>query len=630
MIIYENELSGFIADCDRALIANKIAEKMHVLGVGHGASEERSWAQSLPEVALALNDEAIPRDLNVAVEYRSTLGKNRVDFIIYGLDETERGSLVIVELKQWSTVNSTRKPNYIYAVGYHAIEDDYQHPSYQSLRYKCIFEAFNEYVQEHHVLINSCSYCHNLDRLYSTIISSLSAYPFIEQSPVYLKDEKEKLREFVARYIKKGCRELLYEIDGARIRPSKDFAKLLADAIQGQPIFTLDDNQAASVATIVHAVETAIMTDRRKTIIIRGGPGTGKSIVAINALGLLVHPNDGRPIRNACYCTANFTPKTLFSHLLEQNDFRKAAISNLFKSLAAFSHAAECDYDCVFFDEAHRVFQWRFGQGVKRDVDMFDRAFKASLVNVWFIDEDQAVTRDDFVSIARIREYARRWDSEIIETPELTLSSQFRCTGGQRYIDLIERFLGYVEAPGARPIELRNYEFAVFDTAEEVCAWIKDKQREHTDARLLAGYTHPWLSERDKEAVDIVLDQGRVRLQWNKKTAEPYILDESQLDRVGCIHTIQGVDMSYAGVIIGTDLIYRDGRIVFDGTWNLDPQVPASDPVLSEKLIRNTYKVLLTRAIYGTCVYCEDKALAEYLRSLVHSSEDASVHEKKA
>lgn len=619
MIVYEKSIGNFIEDCNKGIIANMVAEKMKVSGLGYGKSEMNSWDKSLPFISDALSHDDINKDINVAIEYQSILNKSRIDFLVYGKNEDDKDSMVIVELKQWSTMQRTSKPNYVHTVGGKG-EGDYQHPSYQSLRYNAILKGFNEYVQDNHVNINSCSYCHNMDPIYEKFIGDKKTYPFLLQSPIFLNGDKEKLVSFINKYVKKPSKILLYEIDNSKIKPSKDFSNMLYSALEGQPIFSLDDGQAASVATIIDETNKAIRENQRKTIIIKGGPGSGKSVVAINAMGQLIHPSDGSNPKNVCYCTVNFTPRTLYSELLINDDYKKSAISNLFKTFACFSRASECDFDCVMFDEAHRNFKWKFGQGVRREVDMIDRAFYASRVNVWFIDEDQAVTKDDYLTIDKIKQYALKYNSKIIETEELKLTSQFRCVGGEVYISFINHFLGYEKEP-IKKYNPKNYEFKVFDTPTEMWNAIKIHQKKYIDARILSGYTHEWVSKTDSNLYDFDMDNGNFKMRWNKFISCSYINDKDQLDRVGCIHTIQGVDMSYAGVIIGKDIKYENGKLVFDKSVNAKTDsasgIRNADDKLAERLIRNTYKVLLTRAKYGTYVYCEDENLGKYLKTLL-------------
>ena len=548
MIIYENTLKEFINQCSNNLISDEILKKIRLKGINVGTSEINSWDQSLPFVADALNYDDVNKDLNVAIEYKFDVTKNRIDFLVFGNDENDKNNIVVIELKQWSDVKNSNKPNYVYAFGGGGYKD-YEHPSYQAFRYRKILEGFNSYVQDNDVSVASCSYMHNLDNIYEFVLRNRQTFPFIEKSPIFLKDDSTKLKEFVNKYVSKKNRELLYYVDNARIRPSKDFSNLMFQAIKGQPIFSLDDNQQNAVSTIIHETNLALDRNKRTTIIIRGGAGTGKSIVAINALGLLLHPNDGSKSKNTAYCTTNFTPRTLFSELLIDNDYKKTAIRELFKPLSSFSRASEFDYDCILLDEAHRAYTWKYGSGVKRNVDMIDKLFYASRVNVFFIDEDQMVTNDDYLTVERIKKYAKRYNSLVLETDDLKLSSQFRVLGGENYISFINSFLGY-ENTVTKFYNNKNYDFKVFDSALDLWEAIQEKQKEFKLTRLLAGYTHDWVSKTNDALYDFNLENGKFKMKWNKFVNYSYINDSTQFDRIGSIHTIQGVDMDYAGVII--------------------------------------------------------------------------------
>ena len=251
---------------------------------------------------------------------------------------------------------------------------------------------------------------------------------------------------------------------------------------------------------------------------------------------------------------------------------------------------------------------------------MIDKAFYDSRVNIWFIDEDQAVTKYDYLTIDKIKQYAHKYDSEIIEAKELSLTSQFRCMGGQEYISFVNQFLGYEEI-STKKYKPKNYDFRIFDTPTEMWEAISEKQKEYPNARLLAGYTHNWISKSDDKLYDFNMDEGQFKMRWNKFVDNSFINDPSQLDRIGSIHTIQGVDMSYAGVIIGKDMQYKDGHIIFDKSENAETDsasgIRKQNEKTAERLIRNTYKVLLTRGMYGTYIYCEGASLREYLKSLV-------------
>lgn len=198
MIVYEKSISGFIDDCSKGVIADMVASRMAADGIGFGHSEMKSWDKSLPFISDALNQKDIDKNINVAIEYQSQLNKSRINFLVYGKNEKNADSMVIVELKQWSMMKRTTKPNYVHTVGGGG-EGDYQHPSYQSLRYGAMLRGFNEYVQDNHVDINSCSYCHNMDSIYQNFIGDVETYPFLSQSPVFLEGDKEKLAAFINR-----------------------------------------------------------------------------------------------------------------------------------------------------------------------------------------------------------------------------------------------------------------------------------------------------------------------------------------------------------------------------------------------------------------------------------------------
>lgn len=621
MILYCDTVRNFINGCSgtNPIIGKMLLDKFAANHVsGGGASEYNSWIHSLPKVADALNVSCIPKDAYVGVEYKLIDTKQRVDFLIFGKDEFDKENVVLIELKQWSSVRRSSLKDYVMTDGGHGT-DDYWHPSYQAFNYANIMKCFNEYIYTRGVEVNACAYLHNMPEGYASILGNEKDYPIVHVAPTFLQDDKKKLSEFISKYIKRAYPSTLYEIDASRIRPSEGFSKMVSDAIRGEPFFSYDAEQSYSVSKIVSEVKEALDKGERRTIIVKGGPGSGKSIVAINALGQLLNPKDGSPRRNACYVTANFTPRTYFGDILTK-DFTKKAIKELFKTPAAFARSSAYDFDCIIVDEAHRMLKWKFGWGIQRNVDVIDKLFNASAVNVFLIDEDQVVTTSDDLSIQQIKQYADKYGSKVIEDDRLILSSQFRCVGGERYVEFVNKFLGYKnEFVSLKGI---HYDVKVLDTMDEMMKeWQKKWDGGH-QLRLIAGYTHEWVSQDDPSRFDFDYGGG-IRLQWNiKKADRAAVLDESQKRNVFCIHTIQGLEVEYAGVIIGKDLTYNKekGEIEFHPENNASTDsasgIRTAPKLLAEKLIRNTYKVLLTRGVKGTYIYCEDPDLREYLKTL--------------
>ena len=623
MILYCDTVKNFIDSCQgyNPVIGQQLLDKFksHCIG-GGGSSEYNSWIHSLPKVADVLKDESIPKDANVGVEYKLIDTRQRVDFLIYGKDDNDKENVVIIELKQWSSVKRSSLKDYVNTDGGHG-NDDYWHPSYQAYNYANIMKAFNEYIYTKEVEVNACSYLHNMPEGYETILNDEKTYPLVHTAPSFLEDDQKKLSEFIAKYIKKPYKQTLYEIDASRIKPSEGFAKMVSDSINGKPFFSYDAEQSYSVAKIVDEVQEALDKGERRTIIIKGGPGSGKSIVAINALGQLLNPGNGKERRNACYVTANFTPRTYFGDVLA-DDFSKKAIKELFKTPVAFAKSSACDFDCIIVDEAHRMLEWKFGWGLGREVNVIDKLFNASRVNVFMIDEDQVVTTSDNLSIKQIKEYAEKYGSTVIEDDRMILSSQFRCVGGERYIDFVNKILGYTnEFVSLKGI---HYDVKVMDSMTDMMKEWEKKNKSGHQLRLIAGYTHEWVSQKDEEQYDFSYDNGNVLLKWNVKKADrAAVLDDKQIKNVFCIHTIQGLEVEYAGVIIGKDLTYnkQKGTIEFHPEMNArtdkDSGIRKAPYDLAERLIRNTYKVLLTRGVKGTYIYAEDEALNEYLKTVV-------------
>ena len=203
----------------------------------------------------------------------------------------------------------------------------------------------------------------------------------------------------------------------------------------------------------------------------------------------------------------------------------------------------------------------------------------------------------------------------------MILSSQFRCVGGERYIDFVNKILGYTnEFVSLKGI---HYDVKIMDSMTDMMKEWDKKYKFGHQLRLIAGYTHEWVSKDDENAYDFDYDDGNVLLKWNVKKADRVaVLDDTQIKNVFCIHTIQGLEVEYAGVIIGKDITYNkeEGRIEFHQEMNArtdnDSKIRTSSPELAERLIRNTYKVLLTRGVKGTYIYAEDDALREYLKEV--------------
>ena len=621
MIVYDDTCRNFIESSlnpSGRPIEDIVNERMASLHRGSGIAEYRSWASSLPALAKVLRDSEIIGDAEIGIEYTIKGGnRHRLDAIICGADENEKEMAVVIELKQWSTADRTRKPNYVHTVGGNG-EDDYWHPSYQAANYVGIIENFYAYVQDSPVGMESCSYLHNMPSANFQILGDALLYPHTKISPVFLEGDEDRLGNFIKRFIKRPCKDLLYRIDQSTIRPSPKLSEMLYDAINGNDFFSYSDEQADAVSSIVEKARDSNKYGEKRTIIIKGRPGTGKSIVAINALGQLTAPRNGEEKLLSVYFTTNKAPRLLFSKKLVDNDLRKSFINELFKHPVALKDAPYESIACSIFDEAHRMFDWKGGIGMKKGEHLIEKCIKASKVSVFFLDEDQAVTVHDYLNEDRLRDIAERCGSRVIEGP--TLTTQFRVLGGDGYLNFIRSILGYGDT--CPPFDIEDYDVRIFDSACEMRESLREMNDRYGDSRMVAGYTYEWITKENYDSgYDIVLDGGDFKARWNMNKADySWLYDACSFEDVGCIHTCQGLDMQYCGVIIGKDVRYEDGDIIYDQNANAKSDRSSGirtckDPVQAIRLIRNTYNVLLTRGMRGTFIYCEDEGLREYFKT---------------
>ena len=625
MIIYRNTKGGFTQDVRNNLIAEKIENAFFEHCIAHNNDAEyRSWANSMQYMCNVLDDGDISDDCNVAIEYQIPLTAKRIDFLIAGKDSTDKKNVVVVELKQWESSEATSRPGVVKAFTGGA-NRYVAHPSYQAYSYVKIIEGFNEAVTTEQIHLVPCAYLHNYKEEFRKYIDATYYADAVQVAPVFLGRDGSLLREFIKRYIhKRAGEDLLMKIENGKLRPSKSLQDTLASMLKGNAEFCLIDEQKVAYETIKKVVQN-VLAEKMKgkhTIIIQGGPGTGKSVVAIQLLcDLIKHKH------TALYVTKNSAPRHVYFEKLKQDRQRVNYIKEIFKGSGAFYNAERDTFDCILADEAHRL-QMKSGMYQNLGEAQVKEIINAAKVSVFFIDEDQKVTTSDACTIEMIRMYAKQLSSTIIEGDDYNLNSQFRCNGSDSYLALINSILGMHSSPNTL-LEL-DYDIQVFDSPTKMREALRTKNLINNKSRMLAGYCYEWKSKNDPYAIDIRLDDG-FEAQWNYNNTDTWAIDAESFNQVGCIHTSQGLEFDYVGVIIGKDLIYKDGKVQTDfakrarsdkslsgirGTQNFS---------LADTIIRNTYKTLLTRGQKGCYIYCEDKPLAEYIRQQIANMQPAQV-----
>ena len=613
MIIYENTKRNF----NQAVLNNEIAfyieQEFERHGLDHNNYKEtRSWMNSLNFMRNVLDTPDIPDDVKVAIEYRIPQTCMRVDFMITGVGPKGNDNIVIVELKQWGKVKKTTN------VLDHTVYSDLEggkwtpHPSYQAYSYKRSIENYCSEVNNDNIELLPCAYCHNLGEEYRSDIEDEIYEEWINEAPLFLQRDVLKLRAFIKQYITAAAKDgqLLYKIDHGKIKPQKALQDALYSMLKGNEEFMLLDDQIVAYDRCNQIIEMSLADHRKRTIIIQGGPGTGKSVLAIN---LLVNT-----VRNykefGVYVTKNAAPKTCYQKILAAKDTRREIdIKTLFPSAHAIPRFPRNKITVGLFDEAHRL---QVKPYMYPGVHMIRDCINASLVSIFFIDETQRITVNDIGSVDTIREIAEEYDSEIFDGEELKLHAQFRCNGSDSYIAFINNLL-QIERNANNTFE-GDFKIKVFDNPNEMRDELRELNKINNKARMVAGYCYDWNVKFGRGEWDIMLPYG-FNAKWNlEEKSMWWAVDPESFEEVGCIHTCQGLEFDYVGVFVGKDLIYKDGRVQTNkyavSKDDKTSKIRFAPDDLADQLIKNTYKVLLTRGQKGCFIYCEDKALNEYLK----------------
>ena len=614
MIIYQASKDQFIHHAMREDIEEVVLRHFRS-ATGHGVSpsEIRSWKESLQEMSKVLQDEDIPGDVGIGIEYQVPRTSKRIDFIIAGEDEDGRAKVVIVELKQWSTSRRSQKDAIVWARrGGPAGETEGLHPCYQAWTYAALLEDFNEAVQDNGISLRPCAYLHNHPR--DGEIDHAHYQDHLVRAPLFLKKERAKLQAFIREQVRHGDRKgALYAIEHGRVRPSKMLADSVVGLLQGHPEFVLIDEQKLVQESVLAADAQASV--RKQVLIVQGGPGTGKSVLAINLLGALI----GRG-RNVRYVSKNAAPRAVYETKLT-GIFRKTRITNLFSGSGSFVDVEPDTYDTLIVDEAHRLNE---KSGLYRNLgeNQVLELIRAARCTVFFVDDHQRVTVHDIGCAEALRQQASALGAEVTE---LELSSQFRCNGSDGYLAWLDQTLG-VRPTANQSLDGIDYDFRVFDNPAEMHALI-ERRNGNNRARVVAGYCWKWPSKTNPAAWDIEMLEFGYRRRWNLgKDGSLWIVTPGSVDEVGCIHTCQGLELDYVGVIIGSDLVFRDGCVQVDvdqrassdqsvkGLKKLRKKDPKRANALADMIVKNTYRTLMTRGMKGCYVYCSDAALADYIR----------------
>ena len=614
MLAYLGTKEDFLRDAP--VIEDKVRDAVKLkLNFNVAESEYLSWRNSLGNaMSHVMRSERIPGDAGIAIEYRLNGRRFRLDFVISGLDGKGKESLVIVELKQWTDIQFSDLDEHVKTVLGGGVRD-VTHPSYQVWSYKSHLEMFNEYVYENELSVEACAYLHNCKD--NQVINNSRYENALRLAPVFFHGEHDKLQKLIEGKIEKGSgTSLLERVDAAVIRPSKQLADAVGNMLQGQDEFILLDEQKTAYETILRSARH-VQESGKKVLIIKGGPGTGKSVISINALAKLTSER-----MNVKYVTANAAPRDVFQAKLK-NLVKGDSVKHLFGGSGSYTESKKDSMDVLIVDEAHRL---RMKSGMFKNLgeSQAKEIINSAKLSVFFIDEAQKVTWSDVGEISRIKAYAANLGADV---ELLELISQFRCGGSDDYMAWLDDSLGLQDVP-ENYFSREKFDFQIFDSASKLHDAIRKKNQVNNKSRIVAGYCWNWVSKKDPKAYDIVIPEENYQGRWNLASyGNEWIINPKSVDEVGCIHTCQGLEVDYVGVIVGNDLGVESGKLVtsprgraksdkslngYVGERKLNPE--AAD-AKADELIRNTYRTLMSRGMKGCYVYFTDPEVKKYFES---------------
>jgi uncharacterized protein len=615
MIVYQSTKEGFLEDVLRNEIDTKINQAFYDhLGRHTSPNEVLSWTNSMMHMSNVLMDNEIAANAGISIEFQIPLTSNRIDFIITGLNQEQKEQVIIIELKQWSSAQLTDKDAMVRTRFQHG-ETETVHPSYQAWSYAALIESYNMTVRDEQINLVPCAYLHNYNPD-NVITNSFYSY-HISKAPVFLKADAVKLREFIKKFVKYGDnKDILYRIENGRLRPSKQLADGIASMIRGNREFIMIDEQKGVYETALSLAAQA-RSDKKMVLIVEGGPGTGKSVVAVNLLAELTQR--GQVTR---YVSKNAAPRAVYKAKLT-GTFKKRMIDNLFGGSGDYCDIPENTFDTLIVDEAHRL-NLKSGLYQNRGENQVLELIRAAKCTIFFVDNDQQIHIKD---IGESNLIARWAESEGAKVQRLKLKSQFRCNGSDGYLAWLENTLQIKETANIR-LTPKEFDFRIIDSPSELRTLILDKNSANNQAnksRLVAGYCWDWVSKKDPSACDITFPQYDFLMRWNlTKDGSTWIIAEDSVNEVGCIHTCQGLELDYVGVIVGPDIRFENGRVVTDvakrssmdrsifGIKTMMKEDPQEARQMADRIIKNTYRTLLTRGMKGCYVYFCDTALRDH------------------
>lgn len=610
MIVYSDSVKNF---CDNVtsisdILNNRFKELFHKYS---NSSEIDSWKNSLKYFSNILSETTIPNECTITLEYNIPLTSNRIDLILTGFNN-KKPVIFVFEFKQWQYVNDVPESDYLVQTILNGNIQEVVHPGYQVWSYSEIIRNYNEYIQINDIEVNACLLMHNYIFNSDDVLLQKKYEPFMKDIHYFGSNNRKELIDYLNASLTSGDNgEIIRNIDSSKIRPSFKIQTEINRLIGENKFFNMIDQQIVVYDKIMSIIKNE---EEGNVIIVKGRPGTGKSIIAINLLNSIT--NSGKTCQ---YVSRNTAPRVIYSYTLK-GELKKTLIDYLFKSSGSYTEMNEKSINTLIVDEAHCLTE-KSGLFNNYGINQIMEIIKSSKNSVFFIDELQQVHLNDIGTIDNIKKIANNLNYKITE---LSLDYQFRCNGSDEYLSFVDYILGLNDKLPSNSI---NYDFKIIDSPNELFEIIK-KKNEINPSRLVAGYCWNWNKKEMNNTNYHDIKIGDFEISWNLGQNQTFAIDDS-INEAGCIHSVQGLEFDYVGVIIGKDIKYKDNRVItdynahgsadpsFKGIKKMFKSSESEAKIIADKLIKNAYRVLLTRGSKGCYIYCQDEEYRKYLKNII-------------
>ena len=624
MRLYAGSSNQFLTDTTQNQIAEKLRQAFfHYYRHYPGPAEVSSWQNSLRALSLVFIDAKL-RDHGVILEYQLPLMSRRLDCMISGNDSSEKGNAVIIELKQWSKCKESSCDNEVLTyIG--GAEREVLHPSVQAGQYQTwLRDTHTAFNCDDPVSLSSCSYLHNYGFQAEDVLYSSKFKSALEYSPLFTSDQVNKLEGFLLERLEEGKGlDVLKKILESKYRPSKKLMDHVGGVIKGNSEYVLVDEQLVSYDKVFACAKEGFHDKQKTAIIIKGGPGTGKSVIAMNLVA-------GLSLKgyNAQYATGS----KAFTETMRKIVGPRAGVQ--FRYFNSYGEAENNDVAVLIMDESHRIRETsesRYTPKEKRTgKPQVEELLDAAKVCVFFIDDKQVVRPNEIGSVEYIKEHAQKKGHRVFE---YALEVQFRCNGSEAFINWVNNTLGIERTANVIWDLQEEFDFQIMDSPKEVEDAIRRKVAQGNTGRVTAGFCWPWsYPDKDGNLLDDVV-VGDWKRPWDARhdakklapgipKASLWAYEPNGINQVGCVYTAQGFEFDYVGVIFGKDLVYDMDK----NAWTGQPENNADSVVKRgglrfTNLVKNTYRVLLTRGMKGCYVHFMDKDTERFVRTRIEQTE---------